>query len=50
MQLAHVEEKDTKAAYNHARFLKQRRKMLQYYCDFLDDLRAGKIPFDKFEG
>ncbi len=49
MQLAHVEEKETKAAYNHAKYLKYRREMLQDYCDFLDDLRLGRVDVEDFE-
>ncbi|PID66616.1 MAG: integrase [Gammaproteobacteria bacterium] len=49
MQLAHVEKKETKAAYNHARYLKQRRQMLQDYCDFLDGLRLGTVDTNEIE-
>lgn len=49
MQLAHVEAKESKAAYNHARYLKQRRQMLQEYCDFLDGLRDGSVDVDELE-
>lgn len=35
MQLAHVERNKVKAAYNRAKFLVQRRQMLQDYADWL---------------
>lgn len=38
-QLAHLERNDTAAAYNHAKYLPQRRKMMQEWADFLDGLR-----------
>lgn len=36
MQLAHVEEKKTKRAYNHAKYLEERRDMMQWFADELD--------------
>lgn len=36
MQLAHVEEKKTKRAYNHAKYLDERRGMMQWFADELD--------------
>ena len=38
-QLAHLERNDTAAAYNHAKYLPQRRKMMQEWADFLDGLK-----------
>ena len=38
-QLAHVEDNKTKAAYNHAEYLPERRQMLQTWADWID-----KIP------
>ncbi|WP_336929350.1 tyrosine-type recombinase/integrase [Acinetobacter tandoii] len=35
-QLAHVEENKTRATYNHARWLDDRRKMLQDWADIVD--------------
>ena len=40
-QLAHVERNKVKAAYNHAEHLPERRKMMQAWADYLDELRAG---------
>jgi integrase len=40
LQLAHAPEDDVSAAYNHAKYLEQRRKMMQDWADFLDQLHA----------
>jgi integrase len=37
-QLAHVEESKTKAAYNHAEYLPERRKMMQDWADWIDHI------------
>ncbi len=41
LQLAHQERDDVSAAYNHATYLPQRRKMMQAWADHLDALRKG---------
>jgi integrase len=38
-QLAHKEQNAVRGAYNHASYLEQRRKMLQKWADYLDELR-----------
>lgn len=38
-QLAHVEENKTRATYNHAKWLDDRRKMLQDWADIVDSWR-----------
>jgi integrase len=45
MQLAHVKKDKTAAAYNHAKYLKQRTKMMQWWGDYIDQQRqkAGDI-------
>lgn len=43
-QLAHAEYNTSKAAYNYADYLPDRREMLQWYADHLDDLRG--VPID----
>lgn len=40
-QLAHCERNKVRAAYNHAQYLAERRKMMQWWADYLDD--AEKI-------
>lgn len=43
LQLAHQERDEVSAAYNHARYIPQRAKMMQWWADYLDAQRAGKI-------
>jgi hypothetical protein len=40
-QLAHAERNQVTAAYVHAEFLPERRKMMQHWADHLDALHAG---------
>ena len=35
-QLAHLERNGVRAAYNHAQYLPERRKMMQWWADYLD--------------
>jgi integrase len=42
LQLAHVDPNKTRAAYNAARHLLERRRMLQWWADHLDGLRDAK--------
>ncbi|MBI1321632.1 tyrosine-type recombinase/integrase [bacterium] len=37
-QLAHVERNQVRAAYNHAQYLPERREMMQWWADFLDQM------------
>lgn len=41
-QLAHLDPDRTRAAYNHAEFLAQRRQMMQCWADYLDDLKKNR--------
>jgi integrase len=41
-QLSHIEESETRRAYNYAEYLAERRLMMQGWADLLDDLRANK--------
>jgi len=45
-QLAHQEQNEIRAAYNYAKHLPERRKMMQAWSDYLDRLRsaAAAIP------
>jgi integrase len=36
-QLAHSERNDVRAAYNHAQYLPERRRMMQWWADYLSD-------------
>jgi integrase len=51
-QLAHAERNQVTAAYVHAEFLPERRKMMQHWADHLDALQAGAtiIPIGVFNG
>jgi integrase len=40
-QLAHQPRNKVRAAYNHAQYLPERRKMMQEWADYLDTLKAG---------
>jgi integrase len=37
-QLAHGKRDKVRAAYNHAQYLSERRKMMQWWADYLDAL------------
>lgn len=39
-QLAHSERNRVRAAYNHAQYLPERRKMMQWWADYLDQAAA----------
>jgi len=39
-QLAHSERNSVKAAYNHAQYLPERRRMMQAWADYLESLRG----------
>lgn len=40
-QLAHSERNDVRAAYNHAQYLSERRRMMQWWGDYLAETRSG---------
>lgn len=42
LQLAHQERNKVRAAYNRAQRLEERRKMMQAWADYLDQLKAAK--------
>jgi integrase len=41
-QLAHSERNSVRAAYNHAQYLPERRKMMQWWADFIDGVGPHK--------
>ena len=41
-QLAHSESNSVRAAYNHAQYLPERRKMMQWWADYLDKAARKK--------
>ena len=42
-QLAHDERDDVRGAYNAAQYLPQRRRLMQWWADHLDQLRAEEL-------
>ncbi|AZG13238.1 tyrosine-type recombinase/integrase [Cupriavidus pauculus] len=48
-QLAHVERDSVRSAYNHAEYLAERRRMMQWYSDYLDKLnvKSGEVPVEE---
>ncbi len=42
-QLAHAPRNKVRAAYNHAQYLKERRKMVQEWADFVDAQASAKV-------
>jgi integrase len=46
-QLAHVQRNKVRAAYDRAKYLPQRKEMMQQWADYQDRLRVGAdvIPF-----
>jgi integrase len=52
LQLAHAEPNQVRAAYNKARRLPERRKMMQGWADYIDGLRAGAnvVPIKRMTG
>jgi integrase len=51
-QLAHAERDSIRAAYNYAEHMPERKRMMQSWADYLDQLRAGAIivPFRQAGG
>ena len=43
IQLSHGEEDEIRGAYNAAQWLPQRRKMMAWWADFLDECRGESI-------
>jgi hypothetical protein len=41
IQLAHSERNKVSASYNHARYLPQRKAMLQDWANYLDAIKQG---------
>lgn len=48
-QLAHCERDEVRGAYNRAEYLPERRKMMQWWADYLQSIRSGGkvLPFIK---
>ena len=41
-QLAHCERDTVRAAYNYAQYLPERREMMQWWADYLDEIAAKR--------
>lgn len=46
-QLAHVDKNAIRGAYNHAQYLEGRREMMQWYGDFIDELRMREAVLNR---
>ncbi|MBI1347068.1 tyrosine-type recombinase/integrase [bacterium] len=46
-QLAHSERNNVRAAYNHAEYLPERRQMMQWWADYLEQTASPKKPAKK---
>ena len=44
LQLAHQDRNEVSAAYNYAKYLVPRAKMMQKWADYRDIARTGKVP------
>ena len=42
-QLAHIERNAVRAAYHRAEYLKERAALMQWWGDYLDGRRGGKV-------
>ena len=40
-QLAHSEKDQVRAAYNRATYLEERKRMMQWYADYLEEIKVG---------
>ncbi len=50
-QLAHADKNTIRGTYNHAQYLDGRRKMLQWYADYLDSIeRRDNVVHVNFDG
>lgn len=51
-QLAHCERNEVRGAYNRAEYMQERRKLMQWWGDYLDGARAGGevVPFKRMAG
>ncbi|CAI1208805.1 tyrosine-type recombinase/integrase [Serratia fonticola] len=48
-QLAHVDKNSIRGTYNHAKYLDGRREMLQWYADYMDNLKSdGNVVHGEF--
>jgi integrase len=49
-QLAHAERNNIRASYNHAQYLPERRMMMQWWADYLEEIsKYGKVIKGEFQ-
>lgn len=41
--LAHCERNEVRGAYNRAEYLSERKRMMQYWSDYLDSIARAKV-------
>ncbi|EMN0828788.1 hypothetical protein R8H71_001560 [Providencia rettgeri] len=41
LQLTHIDKNTIRGTYNHAQYLENRRGMIQWYADYIDELEYG---------
>ena len=41
-QLSHQDRNDVRAAYNRAKYMEERRRMMQWWADYIDTLKAER--------
>jgi len=40
MQLAHKDENKIRGTYNHAQYLSERRRLMEWWCDYIDEIKV----------
>ncbi|MOA61227.1 Prophage CP4-57 integrase [compost metagenome] len=48
-QLAHAERNKVRAAYHRAEYLDERRKLMQWWADFLDGQQGANVRLVNFK-
>lgn len=46
-RLAHVDKNAIRGTYNHAQYMEGRREMMQWYGDFIDELRMREAVVNR---
>lgn len=47
LQLAHIDKNKVREAYNHAKHISKRRRMMEFWADYLDKLKEDKSKLNK---
>jgi hypothetical protein len=48
--LVHVDKNEVRAAYNRAEYLKQRRKMMSWWSEHIEQAAQGNVSVTGFKG